>query len=240
MKRTWVIQMTKTIRVLLLIAVVVGLAMPGIAADEKKYRFEFFGGASWPVSKHFTIGYPQSLEPIQGDQDFSIGPRGGVRFGIDGARHWGQDYTFSYGQNASSVNTPVGSLPFTNHFYEATTNVLYYPQSFVGHKTNFFLTAGLGAMWVTVNDSALKNAPIVFQAAIPELQNEVKFSFNAGMGVRFRLSERFGVRFDVKDYMSPAIRYGLPASSQDPNAVVFPVENTFHQLFASFSLVIHF
>jgi hypothetical protein len=72
------------------------------------------------------------------------------------------------------------------------------------------------------------------------LKNEVKFSFNAGGGVRFRLTDRYGIRIDVRDYMSPALRYGLPASSADPNVIVFPVEHAFHQLFGSLSFVIHF
>ena len=232
--------MSKMTRVLLLLAVVVGLAMPGLAADEKKYRFEFFGGVSYPIKKNFTVGYPQAEPAIEGKQDWSLGPRGGVRVGIEGARHWGQDYTFSYGTNSTDISASGSSFSFTNHFYEATTNVLYYPRSFEGRKTNFFLTAGLGAMWVTVNGDAVREAIDPGGAGIGEIKNEVKFSFNAGAGVRIRLNERFGVRFDVRDYMSPAIRYGLPESSTDPNAVVFPVENTQHQLFGSVSLVIHF
>jgi len=237
---TGVNPMFKKLRVLMLLAVVIGLAIPGLAADEKKYRFEFFGGVSYPISKNFTVSYPQADQPFEGKQDWSIGPRGGVRMGIEGARHWGQDYTFSYGTNATDIRANDASFSFTNHFYEATTNVLYYPKSFVGRKTNFFLTAGLGAMWVNINRDAVNEAINPGGAGIGEIRNEVKFSFNAGAGVRIRLNERFGIRFDVRDYMSPAIRYGLPESSSDPNAIVFPVENTQHQLFGSVSLVIHF
>jgi len=232
--------MNKTFRLLAFAAVVVGLAVPGLAADEKKYRFEFFGGATMPIDKNFQISYPQTSQPIKGTQDFSVGPRGGVRFGIDGARHWGQDYCYSYGTNPSRISTDAGSFSFTNHFHEATTNILYYPGNIEKRKVHFFLTAGLGAMWVTVNRDAIQEALDPGGAGIGEIRNEVKFSFNAGAGVRFRLSDRYGFRIDVRDYMSPALRYGLPESSSDPNAVVFPVENTFHQLFASFSFVIHF
>ncbi len=230
--------MPKMLRILMLVAV--GLAMPAGAAEEKKYRFEFFGGASVPVDKKFAIGYPQTTRQINGSHEFSPGARGGVRLGIDGARHWGQDYTFSYGSNASKIVTDKGRFAFTNHFYEASTNVHWYPWNIENRNVHFFLTAGLGAMWVTINRPALQEALNPAQAGIGELKNEVKFSFNAGAGVRVRLSDRFGVRFDVRDLMSPALRYGLPESSQDPNAIVFPVENTFHQLFGSISFVIHF
>ncbi len=232
--------MHKALQFFVALLFVAGLAMPGMAAEEKKYRFEFFGGASYPIEKKFQIGYPQSSQPINGTHEFSAGGRGGVRFGIDGARHWGQDYTYSYGANASRIVTDAGRFAFTNHFHEATTNVLYYPWNIEKSRVHFFATAGLGAMWVVINRDALQAALDPAQAGIGELKNEVKFSFNAGAGVRFRLSDRYGFRIDVRDYMSPALRYGLPASSSDPNAIVFPVEHTFHQLFASFGLVIHF
>ena len=232
--------MPKMLRVLMFVAVAIGLAMPGIAADEKKYRFEFFGGGAFPISKDFQISYPQASHPINGTHEFSGGARGGVRLGVDGARHWGQDYTFSYGSNASRIITDNGRFAFTNHFYEATSNVHWYPWNIENRNVHFFLTAGLGAMWVTVNRAAMNEALNPAQAGIGEIKNEVKFSYNAGAGVRVRLSDRYGVRFDVRDYMSPALRYGLPESSPDPNVIVFPVENTFHQLFGSVSFVIHF
>ncbi len=229
--------MHKALQLFALLIVVTALAVPGLAKEEKKYRFEFFGGASYPIEKNFQIGLPQASPPIKGSQEFSVGARGGVRFGTDWARHWGQDYTYSYGQNASRVTVDGARFAFTNHFHEATTNVLFYPGNIEKTKVHFFLTAGLGAMWVVLNREA---SQALLQEGIPELKNEVKFSFNAGAGVRFRLSDRYGIRFDVRDYMSPALRYGLPESSADPNAVVFPVENTFHQLFASFSFIVHF
>jgi len=232
--------MHRTLQVFVLLAVVVGLAIPGLAADERKYRFEFFGGVSRPVRKQFQVSYPQTSQPLRGTHEFSVGARGGVRFGVDQARHWGQDYTYSYGTNASRIVTPAGRFAFTNRFHEATSNVLFYPGNIEKTKVHFFLTAGLGAMWVVINRDAVQEALNPAQAGIGRLKNEVKFSFNAGAGVRFRLSDRYGIRFDVRDYMSPALRYGLPASSSDPNAIVFPVERTFHQLFGSFSFVIHF
>jgi hypothetical protein len=232
--------MHKTLQTLVLLVVVLALAVPGMASTEKKYRFEFFGGASFPLDKKFQVGYPQTSQPLNGTHEFSTGARGGVRAGLDTAGHWGQDYTYSYGTNASRIITPNGKLSFTNRFHEATSNVLFYPWNLKKTRAHFFVTAGLGAMWVVVDQKALQQATDPAQAHIGTLSNEVKFSFNAGAGIRFRLSDRFGIRIDVRDYMSPALRYGLPASSTDPNAIVFPVEHTFHQLFGSFSFVIHF
>ena len=134
----------KMIRVLLLLAVVVGLAMPGMAADEKKYRFEFFGGVSYPMKKNFTVGYPQAEPAIEGKQDWSLGPRGGVRMGIEGARHWGQDYTFSYGTNSTDISASGSSFSFTNHFYEAYHQRSLLSQEFRGPQDELLPDRGAG------------------------------------------------------------------------------------------------
>jgi hypothetical protein len=232
--------MHKTLRLSVLLAVAAGLAIPARAAEEKKYRFEFFGGVNYPLQKNFQISYPQTSQTLKGTQHFSAGGRGGVRFGIDGARHWGQDYAYSYAANTSRIVTGNGTFSFTNHFHEASTNVLFYPLNLEKTRVHFFVTGGVGALWVVINKGALQEALNPGQAGLGTLKNEVKFSFNAGAGVRFRINDRFGLRVDMRDYMSSALRYGLPASSDDPNAIVFPVEHAFHQILASVSLVVHF
>ena len=55
-----------------------------------------------------------------------------------------------------------------------------------------------------------------------------------------RLNERFGLRFDGRDYMSRALRYGLPKSSNDPNAPVLPISGVFHQIAGTVSFIVHF
>jgi len=209
-------------------------------ADERKYRFEFYGGASYPVSKDFEITHPQSPIPIQGEHDFSFGARGGVRMGIDGARYWGQDYDYSYGANASRIVTDYGRFSFTNRIHQVSTNILFYPFSLERDQFLPYVTAGLGATFVTLTQKALGEAIDPSRAGIGELKSETIFAFNAGGGARFRINDRYGLRLDVRHYMSRALRYDLPKSSSDPNEAVFPVSGVFHQITASFGLVIHF
>ena len=150
------------------------------------------------------------------------------------------DYTYSYSANASRIITDAGRFAFTNHFHEVSSNVLFYPQNIEKTRVHFFVTAGVGAMWVIINKTALQQALDPAQAGLGTLRNETKVSLNVGGGVRFRLSDRYSIRMDVRDYLSPALRYGLPAASSDPNAIVFPVEHAFQQLVGTFSFVIHF
>ncbi len=210
------------------------------SAQEKKYRFELFGGASYPIKKEFLIGHPQSSAPIKGQHEFSAGALGGARIGIDGRRYWGQDYAYSYGSNASRIVTPFGRFAFTNRVHQVSTNILFYPWSLDNRHLFPYVTAGLGASFVTISQETITQALDPLRAGIGAMKSETIFAFNAGAGVRIRLSDRFGVRLDVRDYMSRALRYGLPKTSDDPNAAVLPVSGVFHQMGGSFGLVIHF
>ncbi len=235
-------KMGKLIRIfMLLVSIAVAFVLPVSAGDkEKKYRFEFFGGVNRPLDKDFEIGYPQSDSIIRGTHDFSPGGQGGVRFGIDGARYWGQDYAYSYGANASKIVSSYGSFSFTNRFHQVSSNVLFYPWSLERRFCFPYLTSGLGATFVSLKQNTITQAMDPFASGIGALKSETVFAFNAGAGVRFRLSERFGVRIDGRDYMSRALRYGLPKSSSDPDSAAFPTSGVFHQFAGTVGIVIHF
>lgn len=208
-------------------------------SNEKKYRFEFFGGANVPFDKDFEIGLPQSEVIIHGTHKFSPGPQGGVRLGIDGARYWGQDYAYSYGENTTKLATPFGSFSFKNKFHQASSNLLFYPWS-LGRKRVFpYITAGVGATFVVLKQNTITEA-LSPQTGIGPLKGEIIFAFNTGLGVRFRLSERVGIRIDGRDYMSRPLRYGLPKSSSSPNTPVLPTSGVFHQVAGTVGVVIHF
>lgn len=231
--------MTKTVRILALFAAVTIVAAKA-QADEKKYRFEFFGAACKPLEKKFEITSPQTPVPVKGTQSFSEGGGGGVRVGIDGHNYWGQDYSYSYHQNASRLDTAYGRFAFTNRFHQVSTNILFYPAGLEGRKVFPYVTAGLGATFMTISEQTLGEARDPARGGLGEIKSETVFAFNAGAGVRFRASERFGVRFELRDYMSRAFRYGLPKASADPNAVVLPTSGVFHQFTATAGIVIHF
>jgi hypothetical protein len=191
--------------------------------SETEYRFEFFAGGGYPVRKTFLIGFPQAVSPIEGKQIFSWGGQGGVRFGIDGRRYWGQDYAYSYGQNATRLETDFGSFSFTNRVHQASTSVLFYPWSLERRVFFPYATAGVGATWVTVSRRTITESLNPFQAGFGPLESKVFAAFHAGVGTRIRFNERFGLRVDARDYMSSPLRYGLPKSSKNPNTVVLPV-----------------
>jgi hypothetical protein len=222
-------------RFLIPLAALFLVSAPALA--EVQYRFEFFGAANIPMNKDFEITVPQSTVPLFGTYEFSAGARGGVRFGADNGGHWGQDIIYSYGANAARINVAENGAPFafTARTHQVSLNALWYPCGLRKSMVSPFLTAGIGGTFYGVSQTAKNEALDPNRAGLGKIRSDNTYAFNTGGGVRIRLNRRYGVRVDVRDYMSKTPRYGLPESSGDPNAVVFPAGGIFHQFEISFA-----
>jgi opacity protein-like surface antigen len=207
---------------------------------EKKYRFELFGGGSYAMDKNFTIGYPQSTASIAGSHKFSMGAQGGARIGMDAGRHWGADYSYSFGTNSSEIVTQYGKVPISNKIHQAYGNAVYYPMSVDNHTVLPYLTAGVGATFATVSQETVTSSGNPLNSGLGQLKSETIFALNAGGGIRFRLNQRFGIRLDARDFMSRPLRYGIPKTSSNANQAVLPVSGVLHQISGTFGIVIHF
>jgi hypothetical protein len=208
-----------------------------------QYRFDVFGAATKPLDKDFEITSPQSTVPMKGTQSFSLGGRGGVRLGYDGKGHWGQDFEYSYGSNASKITNKSngGQFALKIRTHRFSYNAIWYPAGLSPNKKVFpYLTAGVGGIFFTLPQSTINEALDPGRAGLGQLRSENVVAFNTGAGVRIRINRVYGLRFEVRDTMSRAVRYGLPKSSSDPTATVFPIGGVFHQLDFSISFVYYF
>jgi opacity protein-like surface antigen len=221
--------------VLLILVFVVLCILAASAHAQTYYRFEVYGSANIPSEKGFQIGMPQSTTPLDGKLHLSPGLRGGVRFGVDGLHHWGQDITYSYGTNAAKIRVNQnGEFAFTSRTHQFAYNAIFYPAG-TGHARLIpYITAGAGGTIFTVSQKSINEA---FFEGLGKLQNHVSFTFNAGGGVRIQFTDNVGIRLDVRDWMSHPPRYGIPESSSDPQRFVFPVNGVFHQVEASVAFV---
>lgn len=211
------------------------LIMAASAHAETYYRFELYGSANIPLDKNFEIGLPQSTVPLQGKLTFSPGVRAGLRVGVDGLGHWGQDISYSYGINATQISVPTnGSFAFTGRSHQFAYNAVFYPGGLRAKKVYPYLTAGAGGTIFTLSQATIDQG---LAAGLGKLQTHTSFVFNAGGGIRFQFNDRYGLRLDARDWMSHPPRYGIPASSNDPGAFVFPVNGVFHQIELSIGFV---
>jgi opacity protein-like surface antigen len=199
------------------------------------YRFELYGSANIPMDKSFVIGMPQSTTLLNGELHMSPGVRGGVRLGVDGLHHWGQDITYSYGINAAKIKVNQnGEFAFTSRTHQFAYNAIFYPVSVNRSKAIPYITAGGGGTIFTLSQTSINEG--IF-AGLGKLKNTTSFTFNAGGGVRIQFNDNVGIRLDVRDWMSNPPRYGILASSNDPQTFVFPVSGVFHQVELSFGFV---
>jgi hypothetical protein len=210
------------------------------ASAQTQYRFELFGAGSFPKNENFFIGEPQFSPAIQVSHEYSRGVRGGIRVGADFKKYWGEDIIYSFGTNATKITnfTSGVQFPLNERIHQFAVNALWYPAG-GGEKGKIFpyLTAGVGATFFVLSPKTINAA---LEAGLGSLHTENLFAFNAGGGIRLRLSRHVGLRYDVRDYMTRAPRFGLPVSSADPSAVVFPARGVFHQFEGSFAVVFHF
>jgi len=218
-----------------MIAIASLLILAASAHAETYYRFELYGSASIPLNKDFEIGMPQSTVRIPGSFDFSPGPRGGLRVGVDGMGHWGQDIFYSYGFNDAKISvTGNGDFSFTPRVHQFGYNVLFYPASLRSQKNYWYVTAGAGGTFFTLSQETINQGAV---EGLGKMKSHTSFAFNAGGGVRHQFNDRWGIRIDARDWMSHPPRFGLPQSSNDPAASVFPVKGIFHQMEISFAVV---
>jgi hypothetical protein len=215
------------------------LILAGSAYAETSYRFEAYGSANIPMDKTFEIGLPQSTVPLHGEHKVSPGVRGGVRVGVDGMGHWGQDFSYSFGANtAKIVVAQNGEFSFTSRTHQFAYNVLFYPGGAGGKKKAFpYITAGSGGTIYTLPQDDISKASA---QGLGNLKTHTSFTFNVGGGFRYAVSNTIGIRFDVRDWMSHPPRYGIPDSSPDPGQFVFPVKGFFQQIECSVALVYRF
>ena len=267
-------------------ATILLFALPAIA--QVQYRLEFYGGVTIPKDKDFEIGFPQfpvllpdftelhvpvpgsgrlvgNLDPVRGSytHDFSPGAHGGIRIGVDSKGHFGQDIDYSYGTYASKiVNRASGEslFSFTPRVHQISWNAIWYPGGQSEGKVFPYLTVGVGG---TVNSLSQRTATATFPLALEEslnrhLRTDNTFTFNTGFGARFRLNKRYGVRVDVRDYMSRALRYGFLKFPHEPLPLIIdpdtgkvlqepttfesplPIGGLFHRITASVGFVYYF
>jgi hypothetical protein len=220
------------------LAILLLMAAPAFAQNE--YRFEVFGAGSFPRSKNFEIGLPQFSPPIKGAHHYSNGVRAGVRFGVDFGKHWGEDIIYSYGPHATKIQNLTGGtqFPFTVQAHEFAFNALWYPVGFDAKKKVFpYLTTGVGGTFYVITQKTINEG---LEAGMGQLRTENVLTFNAGGGVRLRVAKHAGVRVEMRDRMSRTPRFGMPKTSSDPAALVFPTTGVFHTLEFSFAFVYQF
>ena len=128
------------------------------------------------------------------DVQLSNGFRLGVRFDWNTAGHIGHEFQYAYNRTDLTDNTgTILADPNTGGMaiHQVGYNVLYHFNTTKENaKVRPFVTAG-----VHLSD-------FVLPAAATPMGSSVKAGGNFGVGVKLRLSPLFGIRFDLREYLT--------------------------------------
>lgn len=226
--------------------VTVGLCLwLSIAAfgEENSYELNLFGGGSWYSSHQFQIGFPQSLTPIPGQFRLDHAVRAGFRFGVYTRGHWGEEFYYSYEPNKAHISrtlAPVSSadLPIQVHTYGATA--LYYLNDDESRSVRPFLSIGVGGVLYRLTSDAIAFAHDPTRGNLLSAGNSNELALQYGIGVKTRASSWLGFRADVRGFVGGSPAFGLPRTSSDPAATVFPGGGAQNNVEATAGVIFYF
>jgi hypothetical protein len=210
-----------------------------------------FGGGSFYSHKDYTIGFPQTIVPNEGEFHLDRAVRAGVRVGVYDHGHWSEELFYSYDSNRAHFilaappnspsvvppNSPL-AVPITVHNYGVTA--LYYLNDGESHSFRPFLSIGIGG---TLYHMSLETETFVrspFQGGVLSMHSSNELAMNYGFGVKTRVNHWLGFRFDAKGFLGSQPSFGVPRRSNDPLVQVLPLSGAIQNGEVSAGLVFYF
>ena len=203
-------------------------------------RITVFGAGSFQGGQRlFVVNSSGTTET-----DYASGVRGGFRFGVDLPDRLGAEATYAFSSNDLKVRDPVPPGPggprrnFTIHQHQFMVNGFY---NFTPRDNEWrpFVTVGLGLVRFSPTKDAVNRAAVNFLDGPTRISPNTKLAMNFGAGVEKTVSDRVGVRFDMRDNIAGMPTYGLPQSPLNPGGAFYPVKGVIHDLEIGFGLVFH-
>jgi opacity protein-like surface antigen/outer membrane protein OmpA-like peptidoglycan-associated protein len=140
----------------------------------------------------------------------------GGRVGANVSKYIGLELMYEQMKNNVRFLTPIApGLPtydFANrNYYLALNPVFHFTPK--GSRVRPYVTVGVGAAQFTPQDSAKSFArtpavDAVYHSA--NLNDNLQVALNYGGGIKFHLSDHFGLRFDARGFLSRNPTYNLP------------------------------
>lgn len=172
------------------------------------------------------------------------GGTAGVRAAVNVSRHIGIEFGYNLMVNNVRLITPIRpglpSYDFSNHIHYFALNPVY---NFTprGSRVRPYVTVGVGALHFVPTNQAQTSALAPLNQTlygIRGLSDNLQVALNYGGGVKFHLSDHFGLRFDVRGLLSRNPTFGLPRSN-DGGLYIIPKQK-FDGLEATAGLVFYF
>jgi opacity protein-like surface antigen len=202
-----------------------------------------FGAGTWYASKNYQISFPQSPTPMPERFTLSNAIGGGVRVNVNTHGHWGEEFFYSWEPNTAhfkQLTTPSKSLNLNLYAQNIGVNAIYYLSDDETHRIRPFLSVGTGWAVYQLTGEAKQIAVDPLQGNVPDIDNANEWAFNYGAGFKTKLASWVGIRVDVRGFISRNPSFGLPRSSNNANATVFPAGGAMNSGEASAGFVFYF
>ena len=135
-----------------------------------------------------------------------------------------QGFTYSANNLRVPQSTAPATAAFGNRIYQWNLNPVFHftPR---GSKVRPYLTVGVSAMNYNPTDTAeglarIPDNPVLYKAQ--GLSDNLQAAMNFGGGVKWHLTDRFGLRFDLRSTYSRNPTYGLPYALPADGGVYIP------------------
>ncbi len=167
----------------------------------------------------------------------------GVRGSLDLSSHWTLEGDYSIGRNDQRITEESGGIFVQRDFGVNVGQVqLHFVRFLTDNESRIrpFFSAGLGMVRFNPTDEAkLLALSGDFIDDPTALTSSIDLSFTVGGGLEARLNRWLGLRFDLKDHMSPIPRFGLEETSSGPGGIFFPVSGIVHNVEAAGGIVFY-
>jgi len=183
---------------------------------------------------------------VDGDPFISQFLNGGkfrLRGSLDLTSHWTLEGDYSIGRNDQRITEESGGILVNRDFGVTVGQVQLNFVRFLTDNENRirpFFSAGMGMVRFNPTDEAKLLAlggDFIDDPTL--LTSSVEVSFTVGGGLEARLNRWLGLRFDLKDHMSPIPRFGLDETSSGPGGIFFPVSGIVHNVEAAAGIVFY-
>jgi opacity protein-like surface antigen len=177
--------------------------------SEQKWEVSFFGGVNFGNEQ-------ESLTPIDGKESGMLVTRDAASGFLIGARvtenrgaHFSAELDYTYANQPLgflNLNSELPRLDLSHQVHTAVYSVLY---NFTPGTARFrpYASVGIGASFFRIGGDSKLEAELLQGI---ELKDRWKFAGAWGGGLKVRLGEHWGVRFDARDVVTGIPDYGLP------------------------------
>ncbi len=190
--------------------------------------------------------FDEAFIPYQTNFAKGAGGNLGIELPLKKSKIFGVEFSYGFTQNNLELtyeNSPT--LPVTTSYGLRDSRfsgdiVLHSPSTFRNIRPYFVAGAEYDRFSPTSAAVALANRVGFAYAPVAKLSSQGDAGVNVGGGLDYNLTEKWGVRIDVRDHITSSPTLGLPYGVTPSSNAYFPISGDAHSIQYTIGIVYHF